>query len=109
MMGTFDWCQRQLIVTTSRTKRSSDFIAHLQALDRLQRSLSEPIGSLSSGCQNMHLNSTISRLSGVTLRLNKAHHTFIDPDVLDRAIHQAVSTLNSERKLHPLGNQRISA
>src|SRR6201993_1260299 len=35
MMGTFDWCQRKLIVTTSRTKRSSDFIAHLQALDRL--------------------------------------------------------------------------
>jgi hypothetical protein len=35
MMGTFDWCQRLLIVTTSRTKRSSDFIAHLQALDRL--------------------------------------------------------------------------
>ena len=35
MMGTFDWTRRKLIVTTSRTKRSSDFIAHLQALDRL--------------------------------------------------------------------------
>jgi hypothetical protein len=35
MMGTLDWTQRKLIVTTSRTKRSTDFIAHLQALDRL--------------------------------------------------------------------------
>src|SRR5271165_754102 len=29
MMGTLDWTQRKLIVTTSRTKRSTDFIAHL--------------------------------------------------------------------------------
>jgi DDE superfamily endonuclease len=35
MMGTLDWVQRKLIVTTSRTKRSTDFIAHLQVLDRL--------------------------------------------------------------------------
>jgi DDE superfamily endonuclease len=31
MMGTFDWCQRKLIITTSRTKRSSDFIAPASA------------------------------------------------------------------------------
>jgi hypothetical protein len=35
MMGTLDWTERKLIVTTSRTKRRADFIAHLQALDRL--------------------------------------------------------------------------
>jgi hypothetical protein len=35
MMGTLDWIQRKLILTTSRTKRSTDLIAHLQALDRL--------------------------------------------------------------------------
>ena len=35
MMGSLDYARRKLIVTTSRTKRSSDFIAHLQALDRL--------------------------------------------------------------------------
>ena len=35
MMGTLAWTQRKLIVTTSRTKRSTDFIAHLQALDHL--------------------------------------------------------------------------
>jgi hypothetical protein len=35
MMGSLDYARRKLIVTTSRTKRSADFIAHLQALDRL--------------------------------------------------------------------------
>ena len=35
MMGTLDWTRRKLIVTTSRTKRSTDFIAILQALDLL--------------------------------------------------------------------------
>ena len=34
-MGSLDYAQRKLIVTTSRTKRSSDVIAHLEALDRL--------------------------------------------------------------------------
>jgi transposase len=35
MMGSLDYARRNLIVTTSRTKRSVDFIAHLRALDRL--------------------------------------------------------------------------
>jgi transposase len=38
-----------------------------------------------------------------------AHQTFADEDELDRAIHQAVSALNLERRRHPLANQRISA
>ncbi len=33
MMGVLDWLGRRLIVTTSRTKRSTDFIALLQAID----------------------------------------------------------------------------
>src|ERR1019366_9536083 len=33
MMGTWDWRARKLIVHTSRTKRSADFIAHLEQLD----------------------------------------------------------------------------
>jgi transposase len=36
MMGTLAGTQRKLIVTTSRTKRSTDFIAHLQALEPLR-------------------------------------------------------------------------
>jgi hypothetical protein len=35
MMGSLDHVKRQLIVHTSRTKRSADFIAHLEQLDRL--------------------------------------------------------------------------
>jgi len=34
MMGTLEWVGRKLVVTTSRTKRSTDFIAHLQDLDQ---------------------------------------------------------------------------
>ena len=35
MLGSLDHVTRQLIVHTSPTKRSSDFIAHLEQLDRL--------------------------------------------------------------------------
>jgi hypothetical protein len=35
MLGSLDHLTRQLIVHASRTKRSSDFIAHLEQLDRL--------------------------------------------------------------------------
>jgi hypothetical protein len=34
MMGSLDSAQSKLIVTTSRTKRSAGFVAHLQTLDR---------------------------------------------------------------------------
>lgn len=35
MMGALERGRRKLVVTTSRTKRSTDFIAHLQRLDQL--------------------------------------------------------------------------
>ena len=35
MLGSLDHATRQLIVHTSPTKRSADFIAHLEQLDRL--------------------------------------------------------------------------
>ena len=38
-----------------------------------------------------------------------AHQTFTDAEALDRAIHAAVTTLNTERALDPLVKQRISA
>jgi transposase len=34
MLGVLDWARRELIVHTSRTKRSSDFIALLEEVDR---------------------------------------------------------------------------
>jgi transposase len=138
MMGTLDWSQRQLIVTTSRTKRSTDFIAHLQALDHLY--------GLKPGTPNkpavivldngpIHVSKatsaalaerahwlTVEWLPKYAPELNdieivwgdlKAHHlahqTFTDPDVLDKVIHNSVAALNSERKRDSLANQRISA
>jgi transposase len=38
-----------------------------------------------------------------------AHQTFTDADALDRAIHDAVTTLNAERNVDPLVNPRIFA
>jgi len=35
MMGSWDWIERKLIVYSSRTKRSADFIVHLEQLDQL--------------------------------------------------------------------------
>jgi hypothetical protein len=37
-----------------------------------------------------------------------AHQTFTDTEALDRAIHAAVTTLNTERNVNPLVKQRIS-
>ena len=96
MMGSLDHVTRRLIVHTSRTKRSADFIAHLEQLDRLfgpkPGRLTIPVvlvedngpihvskialaalrarstGSPSSGCPNTHLNSMTSRLSGAISR-----------------------------------------
>jgi len=35
MMGTWNWQERRLIIHTSCTKRSADFIAHLEQLDQI--------------------------------------------------------------------------
>jgi hypothetical protein len=96
MMGTLGWTGRKLIVTTSRTKRSIDFIAHLQTLDRLYgpkpgmpikpvvivldngpihvskatlAALAERAHRLAIEWLPMRPNSTTSRWSGVTSRL----------------------------------------
>ena len=138
MMGSLDYARRKLIVTTSRTKRSSDFIAHLQALDRLYgprpgAPTKPAVLVLDNG--PIHL----SKASGAALAerahwltvewlpkyapdLNDieivwgdlkarhlAHQTFTDLDSLDSTIHHAVSGLNSARKRDPLDRQRISA
>ncbi len=138
MMGTFDWTRRKLIVTTSRSKRSSDFIAHLQALDRLYGPKpGVPIRPVVLVLDNgpIHVSKatlaalaerdhwlTIEWLPKYAPELNdieivwgdlKAHHlahqTFTDPDALEEAIHHAVAVLNAGRNRHPLANQRISA
>lgn len=139
MIGSLDWLARQLVVHTSRTKKSADFIAHLEQLDRLYGPKpGAPAGKpvvlvLDNG--PIHLGKDASaaleaRMHWLTVEwlpkyapeLNDieivwgqlksghlAHQTFAGADTLDRAIHAAVANLNHGRNRHPLGNQRISA
>ena len=127
-----------MIVTTSRTKRSSDFIAHLQALDRLYGSRpgaptkptvlvldNGPIhaskASRAALAERAHW-LTVEWLPKYAPELNDieivwgdlkarhlAHQTFTDLDSLDGAIHNAVAALNSARNRHPLDRRRIFA
>jgi transposase len=138
LMGTLDWTARNLVVTTSRTKRSADFIDHLQTLDRLYGPKpglpGKPVvlvldngpihvskATLAALAERAHW-LTVEWLPKYAPELNDieivwgdlkarhlAHQTFTDPDVLEQAIHHAVDALNSERKRHPLATQRISA
>jgi transposase len=138
MLGSFDHVTRQLIVHTSPTKRSSDFIAHLEQLDRLYGPkpgqpakpvvLVEDNGPIhTSKLSTAALAArahwlTVEWLPKYAPELNdiegvwrdlKAHHlahqTFEDPHALDQAIHQAVHALNQERTALPLANLRIFA
>jgi transposase len=138
MLGSFDHKTRQLIVHTSKTKRSSDFVAHLEQLDRLFGPkpgqppkpvvLVEDNGPIhTSKLSRAALAArahwlTVEWLPKYAPELNdiervwrdlKAHHlahsTFADADALDRPIHKAVEEMNVERKPVPLVSQRISA
>ena len=137
-MGALDWAGRKLTITTSRTKRSTDFIALLEALDRLYgprpRFKSKPVvivldngpihvskATLAALAARAHWLS-VEWLPKYAPELNdiesvwrdlKAHHlahlTFADEATLDAAIHDTVIALNAERNSDPLGNRRISA
>jgi transposase len=138
MMGSLDYARRRLIVTTSRTKRSSDFIAHLQALDRLYGprpgAPTKPVvlvldngpihvskASRTALAERAHW-LTVEWLPKYAPELNDieivwgdlkarqlAHRTFTDLDSLETAVHDAVADLNSARNRDPLDSQRISA
>jgi transposase len=136
MMGALDWMGRKLTVTTSRTKRSMDFIA--EALDRLygpKPGLKSKPAVIVIDNGPIHVSKATQKalaarahwltaewLPKYAPELNdievvwhdlKAHHlahqTFADADTLDTAIHDAVTALNAERNPDPLGNLRISA
>jgi transposase len=138
MMGALDHASRRLIVSTSRTKRSADFITLLEQLDRMYgprpgQHVKPVVIVLDNG--PIHVSKatlaalavrahwlTVEWLPKYAPELNdievvwhdlKAHHlahqTFTDVDALDHAIHAAVTALNSERNRDLLGNQRISA
>ena len=138
MMGSLDYARRTLIVTTSRTKRSADFIEHLQALDRLYGPKpgapdtpvvlvldNGPIhvskASRAALAERAHwlivewLPKYAPELNDIEIVWGDlksrylAHRTFTDLDNLDDAIHHAVAELNSARSRVPLATLRISA
>jgi transposase len=138
MLGSLDHVKRELIVHTSPTKRSSDFVAHREQLDRRfgpkPGQPAKPVVLVEDNgpihTSKLSLAALGARAHWLTIEwlpkyapeLNdievvwhdlKAHHlahqTFADPEALDWAIHQAVSELNVERMALPLDQSRISA
>ena len=138
MLGVLDWGHRKLIVRTSRTKRSADFIALLEEVDRrygpkLGVALKPIVLVLDNGpihtstasrtalAQRAHwlrvewLPKYAPELNDIEVlwrdlkRHHLAHQTFTGPDDLDCAIQKAVIKLNTERNRHPRLNQQMAA
>ena len=138
MIGSLDHAMRQLIVLTSPTKRSSDFIAHLEQIDRLYGPKpGRPAKPVVLTEDNGPIHTSKASLAAIEARkhwlrvewlpkyapeLNdievvwhdlKAHHlphqTFTNVADLDRTIHTAVQDLNQERSVDPLVKKRILA
>lgn len=138
MLGSLNHATRQLTVHTSPTKRSSDFVAHLEQLDDLYgpkpgRTARPVVLVEDNGPIHLSKRSraalaarahwlTVEWLPKYTPELNdievvwhdlKAHHlahqTFTDGAALDHAIRAAVQDLNRERMANPLAKPRISA
>ena len=138
MMGALDWLQRKLIVATSRTKRSADFIALLVTLDHLygpkpgvrtkpvvivldngpihvSKATAAALAARAHWLTVEWLPKYAPELNNIEVvwhdlkAFNLAHKTFTDVDTLDAAIHAAVADLNTERNRDLLGEPRISA
>ena len=138
ILGSLDHVTRRLIVHTSPTKRSTDFVAHLEQLDQLYGPMPgrqvKPVVLVEDNGP-IHVSKlsraalaarthwlTVEWLPKYAPELNdievvwhdlKAHHlahqTFTDIAALDQAIHTAVEDLNRERMVDPLAKARISA
>jgi len=138
LLGSLDHAIRELVVHTSATKRSSDFVAHLEQLDLLYGPRpGQPFTPVVLVEDNGPIHTSKRALAALAARAHwltvewlpkyapelndiepvwrdlKAHHlahqTFADADALDEAIHQAVDALNDERMAPPLVKLRISA
>ena len=138
MFGALDFAARELVIHTSRTKVSVDFVTFLEHLDRSYgprpgTTQTPVVLVLDNG--PIHV-SKVSRaalearshwlrvewlakyapelndIEGVwgDLKMHHlAHRTFTNADHLETAIHDAVRTLNIHKKNRPLVNQRIFA
>ena len=138
MMGSLDYARRRLIVTTSRTKRSANFIAHLQTLDPLYGpKLGAPAKPVVLVPDNgpIHVSKasraalaerahwlTVESFPKYAPELNDneivwgdlkarhlAHRPFTDLETLDTAPHDAVHALNAERNRDPLNRRKNHA
>src|SRR5512146_1324166 len=138
VLGVLDWAPRTLVVHTSWTKRSTDFIALLEDLDRRYGpqpgSDHKPVVLVldhrpihTSKARRAALAArahwlTVEWLPKYAPELNDieavwrdlkrhhlAHRTFTNADRVDRAIHEAVIERNEERSSNPWGNQQSVA
>lgn len=139
LLGVLDWGRRDLIVHTSRTKRSTDFAALLEILDQRYgpkpgRDPERPVvlildngpihtskatrAALATRAHWLNIEwlpkyapelNDIEEVWRDLKRHHLAHQTFTGAAHLDQTIHNAVLKLNDERSRHPLGNPRISA
>jgi transposase len=137
MIGALDCAARKLIVNTSATKRSSDFIAFLGRLDAIYgpcpaRQNKPVVLVLDNGPIHTSKASraalsaqewlTVEWLPKYAPELNDierswrdlkrhflAHQTFADADHLDRAIHKGIADMNEERQSPMCANLRIAA
>lgn len=138
MMGALDFATNHLSVTTSRTKRSTDFIDLLADIDRAYgprpgKPYLPVILVLDNG--PVHISKltraalagrahwlTVEWLPKYAPELNDiepawkalkqtelAHQTFMDDDALENAIHKAVQSRNNEKARHPWEKEGISA
>jgi transposase len=135
MLGAFDPVHRRLLVHTSPTKRSTDFIDLLDQLGAAY-GITEPARPLVAVLDNGPIHTsklttkalaarpwlTVEWLPKYTPELNDiercwrdlkqhqlANRTFTDADALARAIPDAVARLNHERQLHSSPIRRRSA
>jgi transposase len=138
MLGVLDWARRELLVHTSRTKRSADFIALLAEVDRRwgprPGGTAKPVvlvldngpihtskatrAALAARAHWLTVEwlpkyapelNDIEPLRRGLKRYHLAHQTFAGPEDLDRAIHDAAAKLNAERHRLPLASQPIAA
>ena len=138
MLGVLDWARRDLVVRTSRTKRSADFIALLAEIDRRWgprpgQAMQPVVLVLDNGpihtskatraalAERAHWLTVewlpkyapepndIEAVRRDLKRHHLAHQTFAGSEDLDRAIQDAVGKLNAERNRDPLGSQRSAA
>ena len=134
MIGALDCAAHKLIVNTSATKRSSDFITFLGRLDAIYRPCpGRPDKPVVLVLDNgpIHISKaaraardwlTIEWLPKYAPELNDierswrdpkrhflAHQTFTDIDHLDHAIHKGIADMNHERQSPLCTNLRIAA